>query len=232
MNKLYLIFLILLTIPFTFGTTCALGENCEIYSVIVNGTSFYPASSAQFSLSDSNGTVLLNESMQNIGVGQFYYNFTPNFTGVFIGQTLFDNIYIGLEQVTIQEDYAKSLWEENKMIALILGLGIFIAVVTFISYLLLTAERFKEEKGLVSVLVFTLVFFVFWGMLFILKESVINLSFAPVVDTLFIVYSIVFGVGSTIVFFIVSLMLALKMFTNMKLKKEKNNFSWDDNNGF
>jgi len=114
--------MMLSSFAFAESKVCYVNESCSFISnIFESSTSYYDVKNATTSLKATNGTYLIqNQSMTKISTGTFTYNYNFNSSETFVRETIYDNLYIGTEEIIVREDTSSLLLEDSKLIANIL----------------------------------------------------------------------------------------------------------------
>lgn len=138
---LVLLMLFSMTLAVQASDGCFINENCTWWATIGSGSGFYDADSANLTIIDPDGLVVFSdEVMTNVQIGTFIYTYKHNKTGNYLGYTEFIESGAVIStasqslQVKIKEIGAPGKVENMNNIAMILGVGVFCAVLLIIAF--------------------------------------------------------------------------------------------------
>jgi hypothetical protein len=220
-SKIFLVFFLMLFLPvFAQAEIGQVNEPYVLWATIFNGSDFFNADAAYVSIYSPNQTLFIdNDSMTNVQIGTFIYNFTPNEIGNWLAYATFylsgSPIATAAQGFTVTEFGVdlEAIESEFSMIGIMLGLVALIAFLVFIGIKMSQpapgipeTDPSNESRRYVGTLFYFFAVLVFLVILFILMESATGAAYFGVLKALFIVAAVLFGgistVGILIVFFL------------------------------
>lgn len=197
-----------------------INQPTTLWADILDGTTYYSSTSANITIYNAQTqTVVNNVAMTNLATGRYYYNFTPNTTGIFYTYTTFYNS-TGLVATATSTFYVQ---ENNDMLlAIVLGL---IAIIIYFIYLgkdlMKQPTALDENKGIqkwlsaqtVGVFTYMMASWLVLGLIFVLRQLSQGQTTQTFFETLFNVFVLVIpliNVGYWIFFVIFKVVSSLK----------------------
>jgi len=194
-------------------TDCERSVNCSLYSQFTIAGMPTEITKANLTIT-KDATKIIEDEMQNKGNGSFIYILKLNESGEYRATTSYYNnsIFIGISEETI------GIARDDEMILAVI-IGIIFMSAIFILFGRSTMQKADKELDkskateykIFGILLYDTVFLILWVGLGILNVSAVGESYTSVLNTLFVSYTIIFGIVSFIIFLCCSLVLTFLM---------------------
>jgi hypothetical protein len=224
MRKQIIFFLMILMLcSVSFASIGFTNQSYPLWASVTNGVNFYPSGDAHITIFDDEQNIVVdNQTMVNVAVGLYSYNFTPTYSGEYYTYTQFlntsgDIIAIGDETfniIDLNTTQINNIGDDAQMFSIIFGL-IILALVFAYSGIKVFNNNHPEYKVELQIVGATLVSFcsvIFWVILYLLMALSEGQVYYNVVKAVFIFYTIVFGLITTLGALALSIILVILLF--------------------
>lgn len=224
MRKQTIFFLMILMLcSVAFGQVGFTNETYPLWSSITNGVNFYPSNAAYITIYDNQQNIVINnQSMVNVAVGLYSYNFTPTYSGEYYTYTQFlntsgDIVAVGDETfniIDLNTTQINNIGDDTQMFSIIFGL-IILALIFAYSGIKVFNNNHEEYKLELQIIGATLVSFcsiIFWVILYLLMALSEGQVYYNVIKAVFIFYTVVFGLITTLGALALSIILVVLLF--------------------
>jgi hypothetical protein len=224
MKKLLLFLLcILVFCSVSFAQTGFVNETYTLWSSVKTSSGFYPSTEAHITIYDYESNVVINNvSMVSVAPGLYSYNFTPNYSGDYYTYTQFlntsnDTVAIGDETFNIIDlnvTQINDIGDDTQMFSIIFGL-IILGLLFAYAGVKVFNNNHSEYKIELQIIGATLVSFcsvVFWIILYLLMALAEGKVYYDVMKMVFIFYTVVFGLATTLGALALSIILIILLF--------------------